>query len=315
MPPGAISLPVDPKRLAGDGGYAAVVADFIGFARDVRGLSENTLRAYESDLVSFGAWARRHGVEPLLATHRDLRAWLAEQSRAGYATSTQNRRLSAVRTLYRWALSEGRRCSEDFAVVRSPKLSRRLPKTMSDADVGRLAEACGADAAGLRDRALVEMLYATGARISEASMLDVADVDFGTAQARLFGKGSKERMVPVYPRALRALRVYLEVGRPRLMQGHKRTDALFLSSRGGRMAAGSLRARFERLVTLAGLDPSLTPHAMRHTFATELLDGGADLRSVQELLGHESLSTTQVYTHLSVDGLRRAAIESHPRGA
>ncbi|HIY50834.1 MAG TPA: tyrosine-type recombinase/integrase, partial [Candidatus Olsenella avicola] len=170
------------------------------------------------------------------------------------------------------------------------------------------------DPAGLRDRALLELLYATGARISEAAGLSVSDVDLRARQVRLFGKGSKERVVPVYEAALDWVARYLGEGRPRLAARSKApTEALFLSVRGNPMSADALRTRFEAHVRLAGLDPELTPHAMRHTFATELLTGGADLRSVQELLGHESLSTTQVYTHLSVERLREAAARSHPR--
>lgn len=303
-----------PGTAAGEG-FEVLVGRFVAYCRDVRGLSPNTLRAYETDLVAFGDWARRHDVDPVRATHRDLRAWLAELGRAGYATTTQNRHLSALRSLFRWMRSEGMACSDGFSVVRSPKLSRRLPRTMSDADIDRLVGACGQDACGLRDRALVELLYATGARISEASALDIGDVDLGIGQVLLFGKGSKERLVPLYPRACEALRRYVGRGRPGLLGGNGGEDALFVSTRGRRCSAAALRSRFERLATLAGLDPALTPHAVRHTFATELLDGGADLRSVQELLGHESLSTTQIYTHLSVDGLKRAAIASHPRGA
>ena len=167
---------------------------------------------------------------------------------------------------------------------------------------------------GLRDRALLELLYATGARISEMAGLRVADLDLAGAQARLFGKGSKERIVPVYDSALEWAGRYLREGRPELAaRSREPRDELFLSTRGNAMSADALRTVFERRVALAGLDPALTPHAMRHTYATELLGGGADLRSVQELLGHESLSTTQVYTHLSVERLREAAARAHPR--
>jgi integrase/recombinase XerD len=191
---------------------------------------------------------------------------------------------------------------------------------MSDEDVQKLLATCDpSTATGLRDRAFLELLYASGARISEVSRLNVPSIDFGRAQATLFGKGSKERIVPLYGVALDWLRRYLDEARQELASLAKRTPpegpagALFLSTRGRRMSADALRTAFEAHVRLAGLDPTLTPHAMRHTYATELVAGGADLRSVQELLGHESLSTTQVYTHLSVDRLKDATRHAHPR--
>ena len=300
--------------------FDAYAREFLAYDEEVRNLSPNTRRAYACDLAAFSAWARREGVDPLRIDHRQVRAWLAELERAGYATTTVNRHLSAVRSLFRWVVGRGLATEDAVAVVASPKLSRRLPKTLSDADFDRLVAAAGADAAGVRDRALLELLYATGARISEASRLDVSDVDLRERQVRLFGKGSKERIVPVYPRAVEAVTRYLEGPRGALLGGAGAAPtadarrALFISARGRRMSADALRRRFERHVAEAGLDPSLTPHALRHSFATELVEGGADLRSVQELLGHESLSTTQIYTHLTVDRLRQAAIQAHPRG-
>lgn len=289
-------------------------ADYCSHLGEVRLLSPNTVRGYREDFEAFVSWARREGVAPLSLTNRELRAYLSELSRAGYSVRTISRRLSALRGLYRWMLREGRCPSAAVAAVTSPKLSKTLPRTMSDADVRALLETCaGSDPVDLRDRAFLELLYATGARISEVAGLSVSDVDSASAQVRLFGKGSKERVVPLYESALDCVALYLERGRPHLVRDGCNTDALFLSTRGNAMSADALRTRFERRVAEAGLDPSLTPHAMRHTFATELLGGGADLRSVQELLGHESLATTQIYTHLSVDRLKDAAKAAHPR--
>ncbi len=289
-------------------------ADYCSHLGEVRLLSPNTVRGYREDFEAFVSWARREGVAPLSLTNRELRAYLSELSRAGYSVRTISRRLSALRGLYRWMLREGRCPSAAVAAVTSPKLSKTLPRTMSDADVRALLETCaGGDPVDLRDRAFLELLYATGARISEVAGLSVSDVDSASAQVRLFGKGSKERVVPLYESALEYVALYLERGRPHLVRDGRTTDALFLSTRGNAMSADALRTRFERRVAEAGLDPSLTPHAMRHTFATELLGGGADLRSVQELLGHESLATTQIYTHLSVDRLKDAAKAAHPR--
>ena len=289
-------------------------AVYCAYLLEVRHLSPNTVRGYEEDFGSFVSWARREGVAPLNLTHRELRAYLSELSRAGYSVRTVSRRLSALRGLYRWMLREGRCSSAVVAAVTNPKLSKTLPRTMTDADAVALLDACsGEEPVDLRDRAFLELLYATGARIGEVAGLSVSDLDLGSAQVRLFGKGSKERIVPVYERALESVRTYLRHGRPSLVRGDRPTDALFLSTRGNPMSADALRTRFERRVAEAGLDPSLTPHAMRHTFATELLGGGADLRSVQELLGHESLATTQIYTHLSVERLRAATRAAHPR--
>lgn len=288
--------------------------EFCSYLREVRNLSPNTVRAYEIDLGAYLDWARREGIDPMHVTHREVRGWIAELSAAGYATTTQNRHLSSVRTLYRWLVSRGYTDEDAPATVSSPKNAMRLPKTMRDGDVLRLLEACGSDAVGTRDRALIELLYATGARISEASGLDVRDIDLAQRQVRLFGKGSKERVVPIYAKSAEAIERYLLTSRAKLAaSGKVRTNALFLTKQGKRMSAAALRKRFENLVEIAGLDSSLTPHAMRHTFATELLDGGADLRSVQELLGHESLSTTQIYTHLSIERLKEAALQAHPR--
>lgn len=294
---------------------AGAAVAFCDHLAAVRNLSPNTVRAYRADLEAYLSWTRREGVRPLEVSHRELRGYLAELARAGYSPRTVNRHLSALRGLYRWMSRAGLCDGGAAAALASPKTSRSLPRTMSDADAARLLETCDpSDAVGLRDRALLELLYATGARISEMAGLRVPDLDLAGAQARLFGKGSKERIVPVYDSALEWAGRYLREGRPELAaRSREPRDELFLSTRGNAMSADALRTVFERRVALAGLDPALTPHAMRHTYATELLGGGADLRSVQELLGHESLSTTQVYTHLSVERLREAAARAHPR--
>ena len=288
--------------------------DFCTFLAGVRGLSPNTVRAYGNDIDAFVSWSRREGVAPLSITHRQMRSYLTELVRAGYSPRTIARHLSSLRGLYRWMLREGRCPSAAVAAVSSPRLPKTLPKTMTDDDARALLETCGGDdPVDLRDRAFLELLYATGARIGELAALRLGDVDAGAAQVRLFGKGSKERIVPVYATALERVRSYVELGRPALARPGRSGDALLLSTRGNPMSADALRTRFERRVAQAHLDPSLTPHAMRHTFATELLAGGADLRSVQELLGHESLATTQIYTHLSIDRLKEATRVAHPR--
>lgn len=305
-------------RLGSQEQFRGHVRGFVSYLSSVRNLSPNTVRAYETDLDAFCSWVEREGIDPLVISHRELRSFLAELSRARYTPRTINRHLSAVRALYRWLLHEGVTQRDAAAAVASPKLARTLPKTMSDADVTRLLESVDTTSeVGIRDRAFLELLYASGARISEISGLDVRDVDLRDAQVRLFGKGSKERIVPLYDFCLSWVRRYLDEARPVLLakrKGGSPTSALFLSTRGNRMSAAALRTCFERQARIAGLDSTLTPHALRHTYATELLGGGADMRSVQELLGHASLSTTQIYTHLSVERLKEAARQAHPRG-
>ena len=310
------------ERGAGDGADAsrarALAAEYLAYLSEVRGLSPHTVRAYGSDIDAYLRWCERKGVFALAATAPDIRAWLGELRRARYAPRTMNRKLSAVCGLYGWLAERGQASQAAVASQHGPKTGRHLPKVMGDADVGRLLEAAAGEEGewAVFDRALVELLYATGARIQEASNLDLDDIDLVHGRATLFGKGSKERIVPVYRKATEALRAYLEGVRP--ARAARSTGAgegaLFLSTRGNRMSAAALRKRVKGLVAMAGLPQSVSPHTLRHTFATELLNGDADLRSVQELLGHASLSTTQIYTNLSVERLRDVMDRAHPRG-
>lgn len=308
------------------GGQARELADtFLSYLARVRNYSPNTAAAYAQDLDCFLIWASNCGIDVLQATHRDFRRFLSSLSGAGYAKTTVNRRLSAVRSFYSWLVREGVIESNPAAVVSSPKLPKPLPHVLSQEDVEKLLVCADASTpTGALDAALVELLYASGARIGEVASLDVDRIDFSDKSVRLFGKGSKERIVPLYPAALHALDTYLAHARPVLLANHKggltaeeaadAQRALFINARGARMSERSLRARFEKLLAQAGLAGMATPHTMRHTFATEVLDGGADLRSVQEMLGHASLSTTQIYTHLTPERLREVSLQAHPRG-
>lgn len=308
------------EREARQEGFEHDVQDYLAYLAGVRNLSENTVRAYQTDLEAYCAWLSREGLLGDDMGHRALRRYLADLRRAGYTNTTIGRHLSSIRGLYKWLVGQERLSSDAAAALASPKLSKTLPRTMSDADVRLVLETCDSSTTeGLRDSALIELMYATGARISEVSRLDVGDIDFGQAQVRLFGKGSKERVVPLYGHVLEVVRRYMQEARPLLVARRKgeagdKTRALFVSTRGNRMSADALRSCFERHIKLAGIEADVTPHAMRHTYATELLSGGADLRSVQELLGHESLATTQIYTHLSVERLKEATRQAHPRG-
>ena len=201
------------------------------------------------------------------------------------------------------------------SAISSPKLPRDLPGVLTTRQVESLLKTPDTSTP-----AMLELLYASGARISELAALNVESIAWSERTLRLWGKGSKERIVPLYRRALEATRRYIDEGRPQLLVQAKRVDSangvhpLFISARGNRMSAAMLRRRFHMLATLAGIPADIAPHAMRHTFATDLLEGGADLRSVQELLGHASLSTTQIYTHLTPERLKRAVSQAHPRG-
>lgn len=285
-----------------------------------KGVSEHTVRNYRVDIEAFLRWATRRGIDPFNATHKQLRAYLGEMDAARYARSTINRRLSSLRGFYRWMNLVGVMDADPAEALSGPKRGRHLPHVLKGDEMDRLLESSDYDVKAddrspddLRDRAMLEFLYASGARISEAAALNVGDVDFRSKLVKLFGKGRKERIVPLHDICLGAMSDYLDAGRPMLLKGKPATERFFISSRGNPMSADALRKRYKMAVRQAGLDDTLSPHDMRHTFATDLLDGQADLRSVQEMLGHASLSTTQVYTHLSPARLKEAHTQAHPR--
>ena len=312
---------------AGENGIAPVAASAIeAFCAALvaeRGASANTVRAYRIDLSDYGRWAVRRKVDALHASHKDLRRYLAELDEAGYSRRTVNRRLSALRTFFRWLNVTGEIESDPASALQGPKTAKHLPHVIKPADMVRLLSVHGKrDASGrereqslsdMRDQAVLEFLYACGARVSEASGLLFENIDFEAGEARLFGKGSKERIVPLHDLAVSSMKAYTVVARPRLLDG-KTCPYFFVSTRGNRMGTDAMRKMFKATVRAAGLDDSLSPHDVRHTFATDLLNGGADLRSVQEMLGHASLSTTQIYTHLSTERLKRIHEQAHPRG-
>ena len=290
-----------------------------------RGVSANTLAAYRRDLRRYLAHLAATGRTSLQGVgETDVSGFLGALRRGSprhppLSASSAARAVVAVRGLHRFALREGAVADDVARAVRPPSPPKRLPKAVTVAEVEALLEAAGADgtARALRDRALLEVLYGCGARISEAVGLDVDDLDLDSGAVRLFGKGSKERVVPLGRYGREAVAAYLVRGRPALLEaghsGRGGTPALFLNARGGRLSRQSawvvLRAAAER----AGLTVELSPHTLRHSFATHLLDGGADVRVVQELLGHASVTTTQVYTLVTVDNLREVFATAHPR--
>ena len=280
-----------------------------------RGLSMHTLRAYAVDLRAYLDWARRAGVDPCALGYRRFRRFLVDMERGGLSKKTMARRLAAVRSWFDYLNAREYVEQNPAAASVTPKAGKGLPRRIPGSDADKLVATCEGltDPVGLRDAAFLQMLYASGARIAELAGLEVLDVDFSQCSVRLMGKGSKERIVPLYKEALDAVEAYCQKGRPKLLAPGKATQALFVSTRGNAMSSDSLRRVFKQRAAQAGLDPALHPHDLRHNFATELLEGGADMRSVQEMLGHASLSTTQIYTHLSVKHMRDTLKQAHPR--
>lgn len=295
--------------------YLDYLASYCDMLVVERNSSQHTVRNYRLDLLDFGRWAARSSVNPLCATRRDMRSYLGDLDYAQYSRRTVNRRLSSVRSFFRWLAAEGLVESNPADVVSGPRLARSLPRTIPPADMARLLSVWRGSnkPADMRNRAILEFLYACGARISETSGLLVDNVDFDTAQVRVFGKGSKERIVPLHELAIASMRDYLFNARPALLAG-KESPYFFVSTRGNQMSPDALRKMFKQSLLAAGLDQTLSPHDMRHTFATDLVEGGADLRSVQEMLGHSSLSTTQIYTHVSISHLKEEHRCTLPRG-
>ncbi|MDO4841058.1 MAG: tyrosine recombinase [Phoenicibacter congonensis] len=277
--------------------------------------SENTVRSYRVDIRAFLAWTERHHFDFRDLTQKQLRLYVRELEEARYSKTTQNRHLSAIRTFYRWA-NENKVCSLDVVVgLFSPKKDSKLPRVMKLEEVVALLKVHlrTSEAKDVRDQALLEFLYASGARVSEVSDLKLTSVDFAQMQVKLFGKGSKERVVPLHAFCCDSMKRYLQEAREELLNG-KTNDYFFVSNAGNKMSTNAIRLMFKDTLKQAHLDLSYSPHVLRHTFATHLLDGGADLRSVQEMLGHVNLSTTQIYTHVSAELMKREHSAAHPRG-
>ena len=294
------------------------VLDFLAYLEFERGLSRNTLDAYRSDLLQLGAFLESRGVTALEAEHADLAAFLDDlaagaEDRAPVAAATLQRKAACVRSFYRHLRREEVLHRDPTADLRAPRKSQRLPHVLSRAEVGRLLAAPrGTAPAVLRDRALLELMYACGLRASEATGLDVADVDLRHGVLRARGKGSKERLVPIGREAVAAVRAYVERGRPDLVDLREQ-PRLFVNQRGGGLTRQGLYKIVGGHAEAAGLKGRMSPHTLRHTFATHLLAGGCDLRAVQEMLGHADVATTQIYTHLSAERLQDVYRRAHPR--
>jgi integrase/recombinase XerD len=286
-----------------------------------RGLATNSLAAYRRDLARYVMFCESRGRHEVSEVgESDISDFLVAL-RAGddehppLAASSAGRAVVAVRGFHRFAAREGLAASDPGKDVRPPTQTRRLPKAITVAEVEAILEAAGAEGTprSLRDRALLEVLYATGARISEAVGLDVDDLDLEAASVLLRGKGAKQRIVPVGRLALGAVEAYLVRGRPALVAAGRGGPALFVNARGGRLTRQSAWSILAAAVERSGVSAEVSPHTLRHSYATHLLDGGADVRVVQELLGHASVTTTQIYTLVTVDRLREVYALAHPR--
>jgi integrase/recombinase XerD len=307
-----------PSVVAGTDELPLAVEEFLTWMATERGRSRNTLLAYRRDLANYCAWLRGRGLDPLTVTTPDLVAFVGLRRGSGAAAASVARQLAAIRMLHRFFVDETMRVDDPTADLDGIKVPAGIPKPLTEDEVGSLlAAVVGSAPVQLRDRALLELLYASGARIGEAVGLSLVDLDLDTGLVRLFGKGAKERIVPFGRPARAALREYLDHGRPHLVPARwaRRGDseAVFLNQRGARLSRQSAWLVVSEYGQACGFAKQLSPHVLRHSCATHLLDHGADLRIVQEMLGHASISTTQVYTKVSQERLWDVYRSAHPR--
>jgi integrase/recombinase XerC len=325
-------------------GKHPIVQQFIDYLRAERHFSAHTARCYAADLDQFCRFLISvPTVESANGTSADVRArleatigqginaetleralleadsdvirvFLSHLRDKNYCKSTVARKLATLRSFYKFLLRRGRVEVNPVAGIRTPKQDKRLPKALSIEDVERLLNNCDTTTLlGARDRAILETLYSTGIRVSELVALNVGDVDLNSNVIHVRGKGKKERVIPIGPGAVQAVLHYMDMRRSALSRSGQDPEALFVNKHGQRLSTRSVRRKLDKYLLEAGLDLSISPHTLRHSFATHMLQRGADLRSLQEMLGHQSLSTTQIYTHLSKTKVKREYDESHPR--
>jgi integrase/recombinase XerD len=301
-----------------EGRFEHLVLDFLAYLEFERGLSRNTLEAYRGDLLQLGRFLAERDVSALDASPADVGDFLTQLATGDSdhrpaSPATIHRKSACLRSFYRHLRREGLLESDPTATLSAPRRSRKLPQVLTRGEVELLlSQPRGTDPQALRDRALLELMYASGLRASEAIGLELGDVDPDERVLRARGKGSKERIVPIGQAAIRALVAYLERGRPSLVKNGLENH-LFVNFRGGQLTRQGLYKIVRRHALTAGLADRMSPHTLRHTFATHLLAGGCDLRSVQEMLGHADVSTTQLYTHLSSERLKDVYFKAHPR--
>ena len=280
-----------------------------------RGLGKNTLAAYGRDLKSLAEWQQKQRKKLLSCSHADIQDFLAAKIKQGSKTSSMARSISTFRRFFRYQLRESSIAEDPTALLESPKLSKSLPNSLSEANVEALLNATDLnDPIGLRDRAMLELLYATGLRVSELVTLEYKQVNLQQGVVRVMGKGNKERLVPMGDEAVSWISQYLNESRKILMKSGGVSNSLFITRRGSGMTRQAFWYLIKRYAIQAGISQKLSPHTLRHAFATHLLNHGADLRVVQLLLGHSDLSTTQIYTHIANSRLQAIHQEHHPRG-
>ena len=303
----------------------AQVEIFLNYLSVERGVSVHTLSAYRNDLEQLIGFLSesRVGTKWPEIEEKDLTPYLRDLEDRGYSISTRSRKIASLKSFFKFLKAEGCVASNPAERIRSPRSGPTLPKALTIGQVDRLLEEVGGESSpeGMRDQAMLELLYASGLRVSELVGLDIRDVDFEAMTVRCVGKGAKERLIPLHEEAVAVLETYLARVRPRLARAatgateapEPEKGALFLNTRGGRITRQGFWLRLRSYAGRAGITTKLTPHTMRHSFATHLLRGGASLRHVQELLGHASIATTQIYTHLTNDHVRQEYRRAHPR--
>ena len=295
-------------------GFAEDIDRYLGYVELEKGLARNTAKSYEGDLRQAAHFLAKRGAAGWRqVSAAQLSAWLHGLSDQGFSVTSQARKLTAVRMLCRHLVREQVRADDPTALLAGPKVRRALPQTLSAADMQKLLAApTGGDAYAIRDRAMLELFYSSGLRISELCGLSLQQIDLEHSFVRVFGKGAKERVVPLGGKAREAVALYLEFSRPRLVKPRTGSE-LFLSERGRAISRKTLWVIVKKYALRAGLSPGVKPHGLRHSFATHLLSGGADLRAIQEMLGHASIGTTQIYTAVENTRLLDQHAKFHPR--
>ena len=311
-----MAVAVEPQSAA-SARFESLVLDFLSYLELERGLSRNTLGAYRTDLLQYGEFLAGHDLDALAARPADISDFLADlatgNGRPACSAATIHRKAACLRSFYKHLRRDELIGDDPTAALSAPRRARKLPQVLNYPEVQKLLAApTGSEPTALRDRALLETMYGCGLRASETIGLELADVDLAEGLLRARGKGSKERLVPLGRQAIAAIGAYLRGGRPKLV-GERHEPKLFVNFRGGPLSRQGLYKIVQRNARTAGLGGRMSPHTLRHSFATHLLAGGCDLRAVQEMLGHADISTTQMYTHLSGEQLKDVYFRSHPR--
>jgi integrase/recombinase XerD len=311
-----MAVAVEPRSVA-ETRFEGLVLDFLSYLELERGLSRNTLDAYRTDLLQYGEFLAGRKLDALEARPVDIGEFLAElatgDNRPACSSATVHRKAACLRSFYKQLRRDELIVEDPTAALSAPRRAKKLPQVLNYAEVQKLlATPRGDEPTALRDRALLEVMYACGLRASETIGLELGDVEMGEGFLRAHGKGGKERLVPLGRKAIAAVSAYLRGGRPKLV-GERHEPKLFVNFRGGPLSRQGLYKIVQRNARAAGLAGRMSPHTLRHSFATHLLAGGCDLRAVQEMLGHADISTTQMYTHLSGERLKEVYFQAHPR--